>query len=524
MKQFKSLESIGALRKSRTGHRSAVAASVAAVIAALATGAARAADADVQALKQQVQQLQQEVNGLEARQSTPGDAAAAAATSPSFYAGPVKVTLNGFVELMVINRSHNEAADWTSNFNTSIPYPNSHNYDLSEFHLTERQSRVAALAQGPSDGTFNTEAYLETDFGGATNGNNNQSASFAPRVRHFYADYQSVTNGWYLLFGQAWSLVTAEKTGLTPRQENIPLTIDGQYVPGFDWLRVSQVRAVKTFGNAVALGISAENPAAQVVSNTTSGAPAINSFYNTAGASSAYVTTNNITTDYLPDVVEKAAFDPGWGHYEVFGVERWFRARYIATGAQTNEITHGYGLGGSLLVPLVPKILDFQASFLGGQGVGRYGSAGEPDVTVDPVNGSLTPLHAYQALAGLILRPAPAWTLFAYGGIEHVSGKSYDVTTASETPVTYGYGYGNPLFSNAGCEVEGSAVCASNTSSINSGTLGGWWKFYEGTLGNMQLGATDTYIRRSIFAGVGGAPSTSINIVLLSFRYYPYQK
>jgi hypothetical protein len=142
--------------------------------------------------------------------------------------------------------------DWASNFNTGIPYPNSHNYDLSEFHLSERQSRIAALAQGPADSNYATEAYVETDFGGSTtNGNHNQSASFSPRVRHFYADYQSLQHGWYLLFGQNWSLVTAERTGMMPRQENIPLTIDGQYVPGFDWLRVAQVRLVKKCGEQV---------------------------------------------------------------------------------------------------------------------------------------------------------------------------------------------------------------------------------------------------------------------------------
>jgi hypothetical protein len=226
----------------------------------------------------------------------------------------------------------------------------------------------------------------------------------------------------------------------------------------------------------------------------------------------------------VPDIVGKVAFDPGWGHYELLGLTRWFRSRYTVVGQQTNRTTHGYGFGGSLLLPLVPKLLDFQASFLGGQGVGRYGSAGEPDATVNPADGSLTPLHGYQALGGLVLRPAPAWTLMAYGGVEHVSARSFDVASGVAAPAIYGYGYGSPLFSNAGCETEGSSTCAANTSSIKSGTLGGWWKFYEGQLGNMQIGLTDTYIRREIFAGVGGAPATSINITLVSFRYYPYQK
>ena len=511
-------------------------AAVATSLAALAGPPAHAGDADIQALKQQVQDLQRQIETVAKRQAAAGPAQSSPATAasrqadsaPAFYAGPVKVTLNGFVELMAINRNRNEAADWASNFNTAIPYPNSHNYDLSEFHLSERQSRLAALAQGPADANYATEAYVETDFGGSTtNGNHNQSASFSPRVRHFYADYQSLQHGWYVLFGQAWSLVTANKTGMMPRQENIPLTIDGQYVPGFDWLRVSQLRLVKKFSEQFWAGISVENPAAQVVAGTTAPAPANlnnNSFYNTPGAGNAFASTTNLSTDSVPDIVGKLAFDPGWGHYEVLGLTRWFRSRDTLVGQQTNRVTHGYGFGGSVLLPLVPKLLDLQASFLGGQGIGRYGSAGEPDATVNPVDGSLTPLHGYQALGGLVLRPAPAWTFMAYGGVEHVSARSYDVASGTAAPALYGYGYGSPLFSNAGCETEGSSACAANTSSIKSGTLGGWWKFYEGQLGNMQIGLTDTYIRREIFAGVGGAPSTSINIALVSFRYYPYQK
>jgi hypothetical protein len=166
-------------------------------------------------------------------------------------------------------------------------------------------------------------------------------------------------------------------------------------------------------------------------------------------------------------------------------------------------------------------VLDFQASVLTGKGVGRYGSAQLPDATVNPSNGAVTPLRGYQALVGLTLRPAAAWTIYAYAGKEQVSSQSYTVTAGTKS---YGYGYGNALFDNSGCLTEGSAVCAQNTSSIKAGALGGWWKFYEGTLGNMQLGLSDTYIRREIFGGIGGDPSTHINIALVSFRYYPYQK
>ena len=515
--------------------RFTVAIAVSAVLAGLGATSARADDPAVDALKQQLQKLQQQVDALQ-QQAQSGPAAPAAtgapapaATSGSFYAGPIKITPGGFVELMVIDRNRNESADWASNYNTAIPFPSSHNYYLDEFHLTERQSRLQALVEGPANEANKVWGYVEMDFGGSTtNGNNNQSSSFGPRVRHFYADYQNKDSGFSLLFGQTWSFVTAFKTGLTPRQENIPLTIDGQYVPGFDWLRVPQVRFTETFNDAVSAGIAFENPAAQVAAPSTNApgtaaAPNLinDAYYLQAGASNAYASTTNVTTDSLPDIVGKIAVDPGYGHYEVFGLVRWFRDRYTLTNAQSNETTHGSGVGADLLLPLVPKWLDFQASVLIGNGVGRYGSTGEPDTTIDPSTGALSVLHGFQALGGLTLHAAEPLTFFAYGGVERVDGRSF---SALEGANTYLYGYGNPLLTNnSGCEVEG-GTCNGATRGIVSGTLGGWYKFYEGPLGFMEVGASDTYIKRQIFAGTGGDPTTNINIFLISFRYYPLQK
>ena len=527
---------------SRLRNRTAVAVAVTTALAMFAGPQAHADDTDVQALKQQVQQLQHKIDELAARQSAqatasaPAQATAAPAGgggSPSFYAGPIKITPGGFVELMAIDRNREEFADWASNYNTSIPFPNSHNYDMSEFHLTERQSRLQALVEGPESASNKVWGYVEMDFGGATtNGNNNQSSSFAPRVRHFYADYQNSDTGLSLLFGQTWSLVTGFKSGLTPRQENIPQTIDGQYVPGFDWLRVPQIRISENFNDVVNVGVSLENPAVQVSANNNlpgtlpTGVTNLygNSYYLAAGASNAYASTTNVTTDSLPDIVAKVAVDPGYGHYELFGVMRWFRSRYTLTGAQDNQTTHGTGIGASVLLPLVPKLLDFQASVLAGTGVGRYGSTGEPDATVNPTTGALAAIRGFQTMGGLTLHLDPV-TLFGYVGLEKVDSRSFNVAQGTAGTI-YGYGYGNALFSNAGCEgPEGTSLtCSGNTNYIASGTAGGWWKFYQGPLGNMQVGLTDTYLKRQAFEGVGGAPSTNMNIVAVSFRYYPFQK
>ena len=508
-----------------------------------------ASQADVQNLKQQVQKLQQQIDKLEQQQQAQPvppppaiaepahNVAEAAKAGPSFYAGPMKVTLGGFVELMVVDRDRNESADWASNFNASIPYRNSHNYEMSEFHLTERQSRLQALVESPEVHGVKAEAYVESDFGGAGGtANYNESNSFSPRVRHFYADLNDKDSGAFFLFGQTWSLITAEKVGLGVRNENIPQTIDGQYVPGFSWLRLPQIRFVEKFNDMFSAGISLENPAEQVsFSSFGTNPPVLQSVYNNPGATNSFTapnnaTSNNITTDYLPDVVIKVALDPGWGHYEAFVLNRWFRARDLIS--QSDVKTTGQGFGANLILPLVPKMLDFQAGVLTGKGVGHYGSAQLPDVTVNPNTLGLTPMRGLQALTGVVFRPTPMVTSFIYVGKEMVDSQHWDYPGGGKP---YGYGYGDPLANNSGCGLEpattaatGTIVaggnCAANTSQIIAGTIGGWWKFYQGPLGNAQVGVTDTYIKREIFSGVGGAPNTNINILLFSFRYYPYQR
>ena len=70
--------------------------------------------------------------------------------------------------------------------------------------------------------------------------------------------------GAHLLAGQEWSLATMNTKGITPRQEDIPLTIDAQYVPGFVWQRTPQIRLVKDIAENAWVAISAENPATTI--------------------------------------------------------------------------------------------------------------------------------------------------------------------------------------------------------------------------------------------------------------------
>jgi hypothetical protein len=440
----------------------------------------------------------------------PPPPAEAQAKRGGFLGTGIEVSLaNSFIEAASIYRSRNETADIASNFNTGIPMPNSPNYHLSEFRESAHASRLALLATGTVSEDTKLVGYVETDFNSSgTSSNSVQTNSYTPRLRLAYATLDRRDWGTYLLGGQAWSFLTMFKEDMTPRQENIPLTIDLQYVPGFTWTRNPQLRVVQHFGNMFAAGLSLESPQAVVFSGPN--APLVPTTFNNPGGSGLNPTAT-YSTDIGPDVVAKLSVDPGWGHFELYGLGRAFRSR--ANFSNRTIFGGGGGVGG--IIPIVPKLLDLQADFLIGDGIGRYGSVGLPDVAVKPT-GVLVPIPELQALVGLVGHPTDYLDLYAYAGIEQAGQTSFTVNGALP------FGYGNPLYSNAGCLHEGSTVCAANTSRVWQVTGGFWWDVYKGDFGRLRVGGQGSYTERQVFAGIGGGPNTNEGIFMGSLRYYPF--
>lgn len=165
---------------------------------------------------------------------------------------------------------------------------------------------------------------------------------------------RTIDRGFHVLAGQAWSLLTPTKVGVTPRQENDPLTIDYNQVVGFDFTRNWQVRLVKDFDKTLWLGVSIENPAALTASgNIPSNVNGILVNFSNVGGGGGFLTGVAVTTDQAPDIIVKAALDPGWGHYEVFGIQRFFTdstfcSSVVPTGCVLNAIdrktSHGTGV------------------------------------------------------------------------------------------------------------------------------------------------------------------------------------
>jgi hypothetical protein len=446
-----------------------------------------------------------------------------------FQLGGVTIRLGGFLEAAGIFRSRNEVADISSSWN-GIPFGNMPQAHESETRATARQSRASILVQGEPDSVTTISAYGEFDLqGAAPTANSNESNSYTPRLRQAYIGYDRSDLGVHLLAGQSWSLLTQFDKGLIPRHESPPLTIDGQYVPGFTWARQAQVRVVKDlFDNQLSIGMSLESP--QTVFSTTGYSTAANfptgdnglalpdgqfANVNNPGAS-GYASTVNYSSDVAPDIVAKLAWDPGYGHYEFYGVARFMHDRVDYVGGGGGRTKLAGGLGAGTVVPIIPSKLELRASFLAGYGIGRYGTGQLPDATIAP-NGAPAPIPEVQALIGLVGHPHPDVDLYTYVGTEQAGKTAFTVAGK-------GYGYGSPLFVNSGCNTELSPLaCTGNTSGITQATIGAWWRFLHGDFGMMQVGAQYSYTRRQAFEGVGGAPKTDDNMVMLSLRYYPFQ-
>jgi hypothetical protein len=466
--------------------------------------------------------------------------------APGFLPPGVKLSWGGFIEAAGVYRTRNEVADIGSDFN-NIPYPISPLYHENEMRFSARQSRLWFGAEGDISPSQIVRAYFEMDFlGAATTANSIESNSYTPRIRQAFVSWDDMATGWHVLGGQAWSLVTQNKNGIVARQENTPLVIDAQTVVGFNWTRVPQFRLVKDFGPAVSVGVSAETPQVRFQTPGSASPPGVTILSVETGTQSGNMDTlQSYSIDHIPDFVEKVAFDPGWGHYEVLGLQRWFTDRTcipavgsngLCIGTANNNTTFGWGVGGSVLLPAVPKYLDLQGSILYGQGIGRYGAGQLPDVTFD-AQGKLSPVTALQAMVGAVGHVTPDLDVYVYAGLERDDANFGSIGTSN-------FGFGNPLYSDAFCFTENFTTPAAPTSPVtgvlsNTGcsvnvkqlaeiTVGAWYNFYKGEYGRLAGGLQYEYIHRDTFQGLAAAtlasgfvtPSTDESVFLTSLRYY----
>ena len=464
-------------------------------------------------------------------------------TSPDalYYKGITISPAGSFLAAETVWRQGATGGDINTQF-TGIPLAHADDAQISEFYGSGRQSRLALRATGKLD-SMTLTGYYEGDWLGAgITSNSNQSNSYVFRQRQLWADVK-MDSGWDISGGQGWSLATETTQGLTRGTEILPSTIDSQYEAGFVWTRQYSFRVSKTIGNKFFIGAAAEN--AETLNPGGSGLP-FNEIIGSAGnGGGLYNASANYSFNYAPDMIGKIAIEPGWGHWEVFGVGRFFRDRVYpnANSGSTsgnsvgayNDSTVAGGIGGGFRGPLFQKKVTIGLKGLYGMGVGRYGSSTIGDITLRP-DGQIAPLRAFSALSTIELNPTNRLNLyFNYGG-DYVFRRYY----GSE-------GYGSPLTNMSGCNTEpipGSAAanpyggggagfdpatpsnCGNQTKDVQEFTAGYWYNLYNGPKGRLRQGIQYSWFERDIWSGNGGATNPggvangTDNMFWTSLRYY----
>ena len=436
-------------------------------------------------------------------------------------------------------RQRNENASGASDppFST-IPLLNSPLYNENELRFSAQQSRIALKASGDIDPGRHVAGYFEMDFlGGAPTGNSRESNSYNPRIRQAWFSYND--DYWHSHFsaGQMWSLITQNRVGILNSTENVPLTIDAQYVVGFNWARQPAIRYVQDVGKIAWFGVSVEASETGFASNgngvagavATSSANAgtvvpptvVANVTNNCNASGLMDPLTNCSVNPAPDIIEKFALDPGWGHYEALGLQRWFADATapavggVATpgGSWSQRTTFGWGVGGNALLPVWPTFVDLQGSVLYGQGIGRYASSQLADVVVGP-SGNLQPLTSIQFMVGAVAHPFWGTDVYAYYGQEQTQANAWTVGGVNG-------GWGNTAFnescglitSGANSELvntnggtgtnfnTNSTACTANVQRVREITVGFWQDIYKGDLGRARVGLEYEYVMQDLFPG-----------------------
>jgi hypothetical protein len=489
----------------------------------------------------------------------------------------VNLTPGGFIEAATVFRSRATSADIATPF-TGIPYPGNALSRVTENNFSARQSRITLLGD-TTIGNVKVKGYYEADFlGVGTASNNRQSNSYVLRQRQLWGQV-ATESGLSFTGGQMWSLATENRKGIDTRGEAIPLTVDVNYSVGFTFTRQYAMRLVKDFGGKFALALAAEGPQTTFggrgfsTFTTATGALTQNFFVNAIGAGggsfNAFDTTG-YSVNQAPDLIFKAAADPGFGHYEVFGILSTFRNRVYPcavvtptpngttvivngpaltcpAGATTpsaagafNDSRTGGGVGASFRVPLFSKKLEIGGKAVGGDGIARYGAAQLPDLTFRP-DGTQALIRTAHGLGVIELHPSPKLDVYAYYGAEYAWRAAYGtyqtvaVTTAGGVSTytssnTKPGGYGSPFAANATCSTEfpptGSSTpnlgtCAGDIRVIQEATLGFWHKIYQGSKGGLRWGIQYSYVTKSGWSGAASfQPKAVDNMVFTSFRYY----
>ena len=131
----------------------------------------------------------------------------------AIHVGDADLLFGGFIDATAIRRTSNTGSGLGTSFGT-IPFGNTVQGHMNDTQFSSQNSRLTLQATSKV-GTANLKGVLEVDFlGNAPNGLNVTTNSNTLRMRVFWGQYRQ--GAFEFLAGQAWSLMTPNRNGLSP--------------------------------------------------------------------------------------------------------------------------------------------------------------------------------------------------------------------------------------------------------------------------------------------------------------------
>ncbi|HEV2178473.1 MAG TPA: hypothetical protein VGW33_14910 [Terriglobia bacterium] len=447
----------------------------------------------------------------------------------SFRIGGADFTPGGFMDFTVFGRSTNVGSGIGTSFGAA-PFSHTTAGSLSETRFSMQNSRVSLGVTSTFKG-FDLKGYVEADFLGFTPPNVFVSSnSNSLRSRLYWLDARK--GKFEFLGGQSWSLLTPNRTGLSPNPPDIFFSqdMDTNYQVGLTWARQAQFRLIYHPSGTVTAGISIENPQ-QLYGNATVPSALVAEGDNGSGSITNSNAANNPSTpNVAPDVIAKVALDPMVGsrheHIEFAGLLTSTRV-YDPT-AKLHSTAEGGGFAANFNFELVKNLHAIVNTFYS-DGGGRYIFGLAPNFIIDrDSNGVYHPslVHADSAVAGAEYQVNEHTMFYGYWGGVYI-GRNFGIdcfvqpipagsptgtvavcnSTPSSTPSYIGYGY--PGSSN------------SQNKNIQEGTFGVIQTFWKSPhYGSLQLITQYSYLNRAPWVVASGSPKDAhLSMGYVDMRY-----
>lgn len=442
--------------------------------------------------------------------------------SPLFFnIGRANFTPGGFMDITGIFRTKAVGSGIATAFGM-IPYKVAASYPaagLSELRVSEQNTRLS-LKVDSAIGSAKVTGFVETDFLGNNAPTMDVTSNSATlRLRLAFADV--VKGNWELLGGQGWSLMTPNRTGLSPMGSDVFYSLDGDsnYQVGVVWARQPQLRLVYHPTSSWALGFSAENPQQFTGSALTVPTGFTSTQVDTNGAAWG---SNTNTLNLLPDFVAKVAWDTRIGgralHLDAAGIYRTFKintfvaATSTATQINENSVASGAGVSFNSNLELFRHFHFIENAFWS-DGGGRYLLGLEPDFVVRPANSagvySISPVHAGSGLVGFEWQAYPKVMFYGYYSGVYAGRNSAKVAPNTACGALGYCGFGYPGSSSA------------MNRDIQEATLGISRTFWHSPeLGKLMASTQVSYVTRNPWSVAPGTPNNAnLMMAFITMRY-----